>query len=583
MKFNKKFSLSKLAFILLFLAFSILIPSITSVVAYDSFTTLSWKDITVRTDGNARVTELGVYYKDTAGNPVRIAYASNYNLRKKNGTVIIPADITSYGHYVKFEHKYEPVYYFYIDKELNSDNQQHVWINNNEYAWEDSPFGVNPDDFIVKLSWTTTSVACKTNANCNDNNHSTIDECNNPGIAQSYCSNNPINCAFDSDCGRNGFFGEQFCFENDLFMNLEQSICMNPGTSLSYCNVSIFQSIFDDCREDFCGDFGQNYCKNNSLFHSRTCYDEGCSDNECFSSPFSDEQQVQVCAYGCNNGQCTNQTLECTQDSDCPSGKKCMNNKCVQIECNNNQECNDDNSSTEDICINAGNPNSYCVNNPIRCFYDSNCGTNGFLNQLFCKNNSVFDKYITYNCNNPGTEESSCSNSTEEKQIQVCANGCNNGQCMNETNQTTDCTQDADCHKDFYSKKYCDGEDLFNDFHDFSCQQGKCIENTTAKIFEECKRGCSNRVCKGHVINSEDEDNNERLRYLNQTEDEMPILIASYASQGYNETIESLDVSVKKVENDQIKIYKNKYFWLIVLTIILVLILVIILAITRLI
>jgi len=82
----------------------------------------------------------------------------------------------------------------------------------------------------------------------------------------------------------------------------------------------------------------------------------------------------------------------------------------------------DENELTFDFCENPGTINSSCTHTPIVCEQDSNCGTNGFIGNTFCKNGStdVFQDYISYTCNNPGTLLSYCSNSTEDSLKQDC-------------------------------------------------------------------------------------------------------------------------------------------------------------------
>ncbi|MCX6721729.1 MAG: hypothetical protein NTY04_00850, partial [Candidatus Staskawiczbacteria bacterium] len=48
----------------------------------------------------------------------------------------------------------------------------------------------------------------------------------------------------------------------------------------------------------------------------------------------------------------------------------------------------------------------------IMCFNAYDCGTNGPTGSLFCQGNNVYQNYITYTCNNPGTASSTCTNAT---------------------------------------------------------------------------------------------------------------------------------------------------------------------------
>jgi len=77
------------------------------------------------------------------------------------------------------------------------------------------------------------------------------------------------------------------------------------------------------CGSNYCDNFGGNYCKNGNVYHSRTCYNRGCSSNTCFSNSYTDEQLVQTCSANqfCSSGQCiTNQIPTCSLSSSPRSG-----------------------------------------------------------------------------------------------------------------------------------------------------------------------------------------------------------------------------------------------------------------------
>ena len=59
-------------------------------------------------------------------------------------------------------------------------------------------------------------IECKEDIECNDGTIYTVDKCENPGTADSYCTNTPINCAINADCGPTGFFQSEFCFADGI-------------------------------------------------------------------------------------------------------------------------------------------------------------------------------------------------------------------------------------------------------------------------------------------------------------------------------------------------------------------------------
>lgn len=126
-----------------------------------------------------------------------------------------------------------------------------------------------------------------------------------------------INCEYDSDCGENGFLGEPFCSNDDVFRLFRSYTCNFPGTSSSYCSHIDTPTFNINCGEDSCGSFGANYCKNDDVYHSRTCSNRGCELGGCFEEHVIDEQVVQVCGSDvCEEGVCV-PAPECVENSDC--------------------------------------------------------------------------------------------------------------------------------------------------------------------------------------------------------------------------------------------------------------------------
>ncbi|MEM0465539.1 MAG: hypothetical protein QXW97_02450 [Candidatus Pacearchaeota archaeon] len=183
-----------------------------------------------------------------------------------------------------------------------------------------------------------------------------------------------IKCKNNSDCGITGFIGNPFCIGKDLFKYFQNSTCLNPNTFESECKISKEPVIFVDCGEDYCDDFGSNYCKGKDVYKSRICYERGCSIDSCFARSNVNEILVKTCEFGC------------------------LNNDCVE--------------DYQKICN-----------------FDSDCGKDSYIDDKYCKNNDVYQNYIKYSCINPGTNESLCNYEIIQKLIEKCIRGCKDGKC----------------------------------------------------------------------------------------------------------------------------------------------------------
>ncbi len=108
--------------------------------------------------------------------------------------------------------------------------------------------------------------------------------------------NPSILCYTNSDCGINGLIGSPTCSNNDSFQNYRTYTCNNPGTNNASCSYSDNLQLKQDCGEDYCGDWGRNYCVGDDVRHNRICYDKGCSLGICFNNTNAEEQLVENCS-----------------------------------------------------------------------------------------------------------------------------------------------------------------------------------------------------------------------------------------------------------------------------------------------
>jgi hypothetical protein len=111
-------------------------------------------------------------------------------------------------------------------------------------------------------------------------------------------------CFSDLDCGTNGFIENPFCLNDDIFQNYRSYTCNNPGEINSFCSYTDTPQLKEECGEDYFEDWQDDYCNDGDVYHKRICYDKGCSTGSCDDTSTIEEQKVQVCNYGCTNGEC---------------------------------------------------------------------------------------------------------------------------------------------------------------------------------------------------------------------------------------------------------------------------------------
>lgn len=108
------------------------------------------------------------------------------------------------------------------------------------------------------------------------------------------------------------------------------------------------------------------------------------------------------------------------------ASKKCVGNSAYWFDSCNNQQDLFQACAQNQACFNG-----QCQDLVITCSANSDCGTNGYMGSLFCQSGNVYQNYRTYLCNNPGTANSTCSNSDAAQLKQTCSSSqaCSNGSC----------------------------------------------------------------------------------------------------------------------------------------------------------
>jgi hypothetical protein len=319
-------------------------------------------------------------------------------------------------------------------------------------------------------------IICYQNSDCDDSDSQTEDTCHNPGTIDSFCTNDPIRCFVDSDCGTDGFITQPMCDGLDILRDFESFTCENPGTADSFCSSD------------------------------------------------TTTQVVQTCADLCVAGEC--QGVTCYEDSD----------------------CDDQNPLTIDQCNNPGTTVSECVNTEINCAQDSDCGASGFIGQEFCSANNVVKTYREAICQQPGTLDSNCKITEENRIVNECSSICVDGSCQGSTcsqdsdcndanpltkdecinpnsvisecrNTPINCAQDTDCGPTGYlGEEFCSSElSVSKVYQSATCENAgetnsACVIEATPLVVNYCDFACTDGTCIRCNTNSDCDDSNSQTQ-----------------------------------------------------------------------
>jgi len=319
------------------------------------------------------------------------------------------------------------------------------------------------------VNGTCQDIRCFTNSDCSDSNVSTLDTCHSPGTVQSFCTNEPIACSNNQDCGIDGFKGAPFCTGKNVTKLFESFTCHNPGTASSSCTSSqeqrTTQQCSDICINGACGsircskDFDCNDLNSSTLDQ---CINPGTLSSECRNTPMNCASNSdcgftgflgQESCSGTNivktfqNATCSNSgTLQsfCTVTQQQKvlehCDKICVNGQCLNTACASNLDCGDSNPLTYDQCVNPGTVISECRNTPINCASNIDCGSTGYVGNEYCSSDrNVSKNFQTADCVNPGQLHSYCDVSIEQQFLNRCDFACYNGACIR-------CDTNIDCN-----------------------------------------------------------------------------------------------------------------------------------------
>jgi hypothetical protein len=267
---------------------------------------------------------------------------------------------------------------------------------------------------------------------CNDNNFDV-----NPGVAE-MCGDGIDNncngevdeecglfCTEDLECGVDGFVGDSFCWNDDVYQAYESHTCELDGSCdseigdvlvdscdyLSECSVGecvpIVCEIDNECDDDedltidSCVNPGElgSFCENTPIscnVHSDCGMDGVVGDDFCAEGDVKQE----FVTYTCENPGTVSSV--CTSDSEpvlvdeCESGEACYDASCVEVSCGVNADC----------------------------------GFDDFIGETYCQEDNVYQNYRSYMCTDGATPNSLCSSDVEPTLVDSCESGCFEGSCI---------------------------------------------------------------------------------------------------------------------------------------------------------
>ncbi len=95
------------------------------------------------------------------------------------------------------------------------------------------------------------------------------------------------------------------------------------------------------------------------------------------------------------------------------------------------EECDDGNNLDGDGC------SAVCeIEEAVKCYLNTDCGADYCAGANYCIGNDVYQDFIVYTCNNPGTVNSYCSKELTPILIKECEFGCDDGECIKEPTDT---------------------------------------------------------------------------------------------------------------------------------------------------
>ncbi|MDD5191951.1 MAG: DUF4215 domain-containing protein [Candidatus Nanoarchaeia archaeon] len=284
-------------------------------------------------------------------------------------------------------------------------------------------------------------------------------------------------CCNDTDCPKD-FHSDEYCYNNDVYWNLTDYFCDDGN-----CLFDVVPELSDECGSNSEGAWNK-YCIGKEVWKNKTDVLRGCNEEGCFEDEDYKNEFITTCDYECVDGNCT--------ESECGDGIV-----------NDDEECEPPNTSTCD---------ADCMT--ITCDENSDCGEDGWVNQDRCVcTKNIWDFWNEFECENPGTADSYCTNSTELKIKQDCGkDSCTEWEdyCKENDLWTKQTCYDRGC---VLGTGVCFNNSILNDTFVQNCGEDSheeveyCYDNDVWKNITEELRGCEAGSCThSHDFTSEKSD-----------------------------------------------------------------------------
>lgn len=348
---------------------------------------------------------------------------------------------------------------------------------------------------------TTTSacIICKTSSDCDDGDEYTLNSCNNAGTAGAFCSSGDVKCLTDANC--------------DDSDDYTKDTCTNAGTVQSACsNVPLSCLTNADCDDS--NDYTLDAC-NNPGTTSSSCSND---DIVCLTNTDCDDSNdytADTCANaGTTSAVCGYQDIACLTNSDCDDSNDYTADTCSDagtalaacgyqdIVCLSVSDCDDSNAYTEDSCDNAGTTQSACSYQDIVCITNVDCDDS--------------DSYTVDTCGNGGTTQSACSYETItcfdavdcDDSNAYTKDTCNNGGTISSTCTYQDivCLSNIDCDdSNAYTEDSClkaGTTQAACTYQDIACLSDADCDDNSNGTTDKCENaGTTSSACYSNLDN----------------------------------------------------------------------------------